>query len=79
MQWPITFHNLISILKETQVLLSESHAFELGFKILIPTGNTITGSPDLQEKPVPFLPKIMLENYSCGGIHGKRSIFPNDR
>lgn len=59
MRWQITFHNLISILKETQVLLSESPAF----KILIPTGNTILGSPDLQEKPVPFLHNTMLENY----------------
>lgn len=74
MRWQITFHNLISILKETQVLLSESHAF----KILIPTGNTISESPDSQEKPVPFLPNTMLETTSCGGIHGQRSIFPNN-
>lgn len=62
MPWPITFHNLISILKETQVLLSESHAFKLGFKILMPTGKMISGSPGLQEKPVPLSPNTVLRN-----------------
>lgn len=62
MEWPITFHNLISILKETQVLLSERHAFKLGFKILIPTRKMISGSPGLQGKPVLLSPNTVLRN-----------------